>query len=340
MTLFFRIFIPGRAKHVLILKQSYLEEVNLELISVLLEKSMCKKWVEMAQFTLETKTTKVIWVNQKRCFKQYYGKSWPDSTILSIYASKWYLEGFLFPLVDISPYTHSMQTYKENICIIIFRSFWQKNTQTRYDIKKKNFCNCTLPSRSQVVSYIYYKALYRSFRFGKCPLERPTNEIQLLSLPISLGLPIWRTKEDQYQPPSNPQFCTLGHGWDWFDWTYLALLWIDSWCYILVVVDYYCDLFRQKDMKLQIKKPSAFFMTTVPILEEERSPSFLNFMAPTEFELLSVILFCGIGWKNVQLVVSQVRKWVLDQVDGWPYRQNVIGSSRMLSPVGGNPHIS
>ncbi len=47
-----RIFIPGRAKHAIIIKQSYLEEVSVELTLTSFKKSVSKKWIEKAEFTL------------------------------------------------------------------------------------------------------------------------------------------------------------------------------------------------------------------------------------------------------------------------------------------------
>ena len=48
-------------------------------------------------------------------------------------ASKWCLGGVLFQLVD-APYgTEATHSYKENIRIIMFISFWLENAKTRYD---------------------------------------------------------------------------------------------------------------------------------------------------------------------------------------------------------------
>ena len=51
LTFFLRIFIPGQVQHALIIKQSYLEEVSVELTSALSKTSVCKKWIEKTQFT-------------------------------------------------------------------------------------------------------------------------------------------------------------------------------------------------------------------------------------------------------------------------------------------------
>ena len=51
LTPFLHIFIPGRAQHALIIKQSYLEEVSVELTSALIKKSLHKKWRKKGQFT-------------------------------------------------------------------------------------------------------------------------------------------------------------------------------------------------------------------------------------------------------------------------------------------------
>lgn len=46
-----RYFIPGQAQHTLIIKQSYLKEVNVELTGPLTRSSIQKKWVEKREFT-------------------------------------------------------------------------------------------------------------------------------------------------------------------------------------------------------------------------------------------------------------------------------------------------
>ena len=51
LTPFLRVFIPGRAQHALIIKQSYLEKISVEPTSALSKKSVRKKWVEKEQFT-------------------------------------------------------------------------------------------------------------------------------------------------------------------------------------------------------------------------------------------------------------------------------------------------
>ena len=58
-------------------------------------------------------------------------------------------------------------------------------------------------------------------------------------------------------------------------------------------------------------------MTTVLILQGQSSPPFLNIMAPPKFEPPSFILSSvGLVERNVQLVISQVRKCVLDRGPG------------------------
>lgn len=51
LTLFVRISIPGQTQHALIIKQLYLEDVNVELTGAIKKQSVRKKWVEKAEFT-------------------------------------------------------------------------------------------------------------------------------------------------------------------------------------------------------------------------------------------------------------------------------------------------
>ncbi len=51
LTLFLRIFISGQAKHAIIIKQLYFEEVSVELTLALFKNSVRKKWIEKAEFT-------------------------------------------------------------------------------------------------------------------------------------------------------------------------------------------------------------------------------------------------------------------------------------------------
>ena len=59
LTLFLSIFIPGRAQHAIIIKQSYLEEVGVELLWPCL-KNLCAKMGRKSGIHLGTGITEVV----------------------------------------------------------------------------------------------------------------------------------------------------------------------------------------------------------------------------------------------------------------------------------------
>ena len=106
LTPFLRIFIPGRAQHALIIKQSYLEEVSVELTSASSKKSVRKKWVEKAQFTWRPEQQNLFEYIKDAVSKNAMGGADPVVQYhLATDASKWCLGGVLFQLVDAPPGT-------------------------------------------------------------------------------------------------------------------------------------------------------------------------------------------------------------------------------------------
>ena len=104
MTPFLRIFISGRAQHAIIIKQSYLEEVNVELTLALPKKSVCKKWVEKAEFTLGPEQQKSFEYIKDAISNNAMGGADPAIQYhLATDVSKWCLGDFLFQLVDAFP---------------------------------------------------------------------------------------------------------------------------------------------------------------------------------------------------------------------------------------------
>ena len=52
-------------------------------------------------------------------------------------ASKWYLGDVLFQLVEATPGTKATHSYKENIRVIMFISFWLEDTETQYNTMER-----------------------------------------------------------------------------------------------------------------------------------------------------------------------------------------------------------
>ena len=138
LTPFLRIFIPGRAQHALIIKQSYLEEVSVELTSASSKKSVRKKWVEKEQFTWGPEQRKSFEYIKDAVSNNAMGGADPAVQYhLATDASKWCLGGVLFQLVDAPPGTEATHSYKEHICIIMFMSFRLEDAETRYDTTER-----------------------------------------------------------------------------------------------------------------------------------------------------------------------------------------------------------
>ena len=132
MTLFLRIFIPGRAKHAIIIKQSYLEEVSVELTLAPFKKSVRKKWVEKAEFTWGPEEQKSFEYIKDAVSNNTMGGANPAVQYhLAIDEIEWCLGGVLFQLVDVSSGTEATNSYKEHIRIIMFMSFRLEDAETR-----------------------------------------------------------------------------------------------------------------------------------------------------------------------------------------------------------------
>lgn len=138
MTPFLHIFILGRAQRALIIKQSYLEKVNIVLSGASKKQSVRKKWVEKAEFT---------WGPEQQSSFEYIKNAISSNAMegtdpevqyhLATDASKWCLEDVLFQLVDASSRTEATHSYKENIRIIMFMSFRLEDAKTRYDTTER-----------------------------------------------------------------------------------------------------------------------------------------------------------------------------------------------------------
>ncbi len=119
-----RIFIPGQAQYVIIIKQSYLEEVGVELTLALSKKSVRKKWLEKAEFTLGPEQQKSFEYIKDAVSNNAIGGADPSVQYhLATDASKWCLRCVLFQLVDASTGIQATNSYKEHIGITMFMFF-------------------------------------------------------------------------------------------------------------------------------------------------------------------------------------------------------------------------
>ena len=165
LTPFLRIFIPGRTQHALIIKQSYLEEVNVELSGALRKPSVWKKWVEKAEITWgpEQQKKSFDYIKNVVSTNAMGGADPAVQYHLATNASKWCLGGVLFQLVDAPPGTEAMHSYKENIRIIMFMSFRLEDAETRYDSTEREalaVVRCLAEVRWLVMGSEYSTRLY------------------------------------------------------------------------------------------------------------------------------------------------------------------------------------
>ena len=131
LTLFLRIFIPGQAQHTLIIKQSYLKEVNIELSGAGKKQSIHKKWVKKSEFTRGPDQQSSFECIKNAVLNNAMGGADPKVQYhLATDTSKWCLGGVLFQLVYAPPETKATHSYKENIRIIMFMSFGLEDAET------------------------------------------------------------------------------------------------------------------------------------------------------------------------------------------------------------------
>ena len=132
ITPFLRMFIPGRAEHVIRLKKAYLKEEAVQLESGS-GKSVRRKWVEKSTFD---------WGDEQRQSFLHIQKSISENAMsgldenlqvhLATDASKFGLGGVLFQLPGEPAGTEAVEKHKSSFRIVMFLSFKLEEAETRY----------------------------------------------------------------------------------------------------------------------------------------------------------------------------------------------------------------
>ena len=127
LTPFLRIFIPGRAEHVMTLKESYLEKVPVT------EGSARYKYVEKATFDWGSEQSKSFqYIKQNISDNAMSGADSNLQYHVAADASKRALGACLFQLHGQSPGTEATDKLKSSVRIVMFMSFRLADAETRY----------------------------------------------------------------------------------------------------------------------------------------------------------------------------------------------------------------
>ena len=163
ITPFLRMFIPGRAEHVMRLKKAYLKEETIKLESGD-SKSIRKKWVEKDSFD---------WGEEQRQSFQHIKQSISENAMsgidedlqihLATDASKYGIGGVLFQLPGEPPGTPAEEKHKGISRIIMFLSFKLEEVETRYHTTEREalaVVRCLAEVRCNVIGHRFPVMIY------------------------------------------------------------------------------------------------------------------------------------------------------------------------------------
>ena len=163
ITPFLRMFIPGRAEHVIRLKKAYLREESVELESGK-GKSVRKKWVEKETFD---------WGPEQQESFLHIKKSISDNAMsgidenlqvhLATDASKFGLGGVLFQLPGEPAGTEAVERHKSSLRIVMFLSFRLEEPETRYHTTEREalaVVRCMAEIKCFVMGHRYPTMIY------------------------------------------------------------------------------------------------------------------------------------------------------------------------------------
>lgn len=163
ITPFLRMFIPGRAEHVIRLKKAYLKEEEVELDSGN-GKSVRKKWVEKGSFDWGDEQRQSFYHIQKSISEN--AMSGVDESLqmhLATDASKYGLGGVLFQLPGEPPGTEAEDRHKKSLKIIMFISFKLEEAETRYHTTEREalaVVRCMAEVKCFIMGHEYPTMLY------------------------------------------------------------------------------------------------------------------------------------------------------------------------------------
>lgn len=163
LTPFLRVFIPGRAEHVIRLKKAYLKEEALQLEGGK-GKSVRTKWIEKGRFD---------WGEEQRQSFQHIKQSISENAMsgideelqlhLATDASKYGLGGVLFQLPGEPPGTPAEERHKGCLRVVLFLSFKLEEAETRYHTTEREalaVVRCLAEVKCYVVGHKYPVMIY------------------------------------------------------------------------------------------------------------------------------------------------------------------------------------
>lgn len=163
ITPFLRVFIPGRAEHVMRLKKAYLKEEPVELESGK-GKSVRSKWVEKDTFD---------WGEEQQASFEHIKKSISENAMsgaddslqmhLATDASKYCLGGVLFQLPGEPSGTEAQDRHKNSFKVIMFMSFKLEEPETRYHTTEREalaVVRCMAEAKCFIMGHQFPTMLY------------------------------------------------------------------------------------------------------------------------------------------------------------------------------------